>query len=63
MSSGPRKPDTPLRRDDRDVGPLLSAQQWMGVCGRFWTRCFDRFERLLREDDARKSARPKQSDR
>ena len=46
-----------------DPGPLASAHQWLGVYERFWTDRLDVLERLLREDDARKTATPlKQGD-
>ncbi len=42
-----------------DPGPLASAHEWLGVYERFWTGRLDILERLLREDDARKSNTPK----
>jgi DNA-binding transcriptional ArsR family regulator len=39
-----------------DPGPLASAHQWLGFYERFWTRRLDALERLLHEDDARKSS-------
>jgi DNA-binding transcriptional ArsR family regulator len=36
-------------------GPLASAHQWLGFYERFWTDRLDVLDRLLREDDARKS--------
>lgn len=42
-----------------DPGPLASAHEWLGVYERFWTGRLDILERLLREDDARKSDIPK----
>jgi DNA-binding transcriptional ArsR family regulator len=36
-------------------GPLASAHQWLGFYERFWTGRLDVLDRLLREDDARKS--------
>ena len=39
-----------------DPGPLASAHEWLGVYERFWTGRLDILERLLREDDARKSS-------
>jgi DNA-binding transcriptional ArsR family regulator len=41
-----------------DPGPLASAHQWLGFYERFWTGRLDTLERLLREEDARKSASP-----
>jgi DNA-binding transcriptional ArsR family regulator len=38
-----------------DPGPLASAHQWLGFYERFWTGRLDILERLLREEDARKS--------
>jgi DNA-binding transcriptional ArsR family regulator len=38
-----------------DPGPLAGAHEWLGVYERFWTGRLDILERLLREDDARKS--------
>jgi DNA-binding transcriptional ArsR family regulator len=42
-----------------DPGPLAGAHEWLGVYERFWTGRLDILERLLREDDARKSQIPK----
>jgi DNA-binding transcriptional ArsR family regulator len=39
-------------------GPLASAHQWLGFYERFWTSRLDTLERLLREEDARKSPPP-----
>ncbi len=36
-------------------GPLATAHQWLGFYERFWTGRLDELERLLRQDDARKS--------
>jgi len=36
-------------------GPLASAYQWLSFYERFWTDRLDVLDRLLREDDARKS--------
>jgi DNA-binding transcriptional ArsR family regulator len=41
-----------------DPGPLASAHQWLGFYERFWTSRLDTLERLLREEDARKSPPP-----
>src|SRR5882724_2590716 len=38
-----------------DAGPLASAHQWLTYYERFWTGRLDILERLLREEDARKS--------
>src|SRR5215475_3510671 len=40
-------------------GPLASAHEWLGFYERFWTERLDGLERLLREEDARKSPNPK----
>ena len=37
-------------------GPLASAHAWLGFYERFWTDRLDVLERLLREEDARKSS-------
>lgn len=42
-----------------EPGPLASAHQWLGFYERFWTGRLDVLERLLRQDDARKSPKPK----
>jgi DNA-binding transcriptional ArsR family regulator len=42
-----------------DPGPLASAHEWLGAYEVFWTGRLDILERLLREDDARKSQTPK----
>ena len=36
-------------------GPLASAHEWLTFYERFWTDRLDALERLLREEDARKS--------
>jgi DNA-binding transcriptional ArsR family regulator len=41
-----------------DPGPLASAHEWLGVYERFWSGRLDILERLLREDDARKTPKP-----
>jgi DNA-binding transcriptional ArsR family regulator len=41
-----------------DPGPLASAHEWLGFYERFWTSRLDTLERLLREEDARKSLPP-----
>jgi DNA-binding transcriptional ArsR family regulator len=38
-----------------DPGPLAGAHQWLGFYERFWAERLDVLERLLREEDARKS--------
>ncbi len=46
--------------------PLARAHEWLGFYERFWTDRLDILERLLREEDARKSPRvpdPKGEDR
>src|SRR4030081_576018 len=40
-------------------GPLASAHEWLGFYERCWTDRLDVLDRLLREDDARKSLAPK----
>ena len=39
-----------------DPGPLASAHDWLTFYERFWTDRLDVLERLLREEDARKTA-------
>ena len=39
-----------------DPGPLASAHAWLRVYERFWNGRLDILERLLREDDARKTS-------
>lgn len=36
-------------------GPLASAHQWLAFYEHFWTHRLDALDRLLREEDARKS--------
>ena len=43
-------------------GPLASAHQWLSFYERFWTERLDILERLLREEDARKSRTPRKGD-
>ena len=38
-----------------DPGPLAGAHEWLSFYERFWTDRLDALERLLREEDARKS--------
>jgi DNA-binding transcriptional ArsR family regulator len=45
-----------------DPGPLASAHQWLSFYERFWSGRLDVLERLLREEDARKSPPPKGDD-
>ena len=45
-----------------DPGPLANAQEWLSFYERFWTGRLDVLERLLREDDARKSKPAKKGD-
>src|SRR5215510_8145817 len=40
-------------------GPLASAHQWLSFYERFWSDRLDVLDRLLREEDARKSFTPK----
>ena len=40
-------------------GPLASAHEWLSFYERFWTSRLGVLERLLREEDARKSPSPK----
>lgn len=42
-----------------DPGPLASAHEWLGIYERFWTDRLDALDRLLREEDARKTPPPK----
>lgn len=56
-----------VRRDVRgrthvcslDPKPLAGAHEWLGFYQRFWTERVDVLERLLREDDAKKTPKPK----
>lgn len=43
-------------------GPLASAHEWLGFYEQFWTGRLDVLERLLREDDARRSSTPPTGD-
>lgn len=38
-----------------EAGPLASAQSWLDYYEKFWTDRFNVLDRLLREDDQRKS--------
>ena len=42
-----------------DPGPLASAHEWLGFYERFWTGRLDLLDRLLREEDARETPKPK----
>ena len=46
-----------------DPGPLASAYQWLSFYERFWTMRLDALERLLREEDARQTPKPKGDDK
>jgi DNA-binding transcriptional ArsR family regulator len=39
-----------------DPGPLASAFEWLSFYERFWTERLDLLDKLLREDDARRTA-------
>lgn len=41
-----------------DPGPLASAHEWLGFYERFWTGRLDVLERLLREEDSRRTPTP-----
>ena len=43
-----------------DPGPLANAHQWLSFYERFWTERLDALERLLRQDDERKSPTTKE---
>ena len=45
-----------------DPGPLASAHQWLSFYERFWSGRLDALERLLRNQDARKSPSPPKGD-
>jgi DNA-binding transcriptional ArsR family regulator len=45
-----------------DPRPLASAQEWLSFYEHFWTARLDVLDQLLREEDHRQSARPKQGD-
>lgn len=40
-------------------GPLANAHEWLTFYERFWTERLDVLDRLLREEDAAQSAKPK----
>jgi DNA-binding transcriptional ArsR family regulator len=46
-----------------EPGPLAGAHEWLGFYERFWSGRLDVLERLLREDDERKTSTPKGDDR
>ncbi|MBR0649049.1 helix-turn-helix transcriptional regulator [Roseomonas terrae] len=41
-----------------DPGPLATAHEWLSFYERFWTGRLDVLERLLREEDSRRSPTP-----
>jgi len=41
-----------------EPGPLASAHEWLGFYERFWTGRLDALERLLREEDSRRTPTP-----
>ena len=45
-----------------EPGPLATADAWLRHYERFWTDRLDVLERLLREEDRRKTPRPKGED-
>lgn len=45
-----------------DPGPLATAHEWLGFYERFWTDRLDVLDRLLREEDARKTPTPDKGD-
>ena len=45
-----------------EPGPLASAHEWLSFYKRFWAGRLDALERLLREDDARKTSSIKKGD-
>ena len=42
-------------------GPLATAHEWLSFYERFWTGRLDVLEQLLRDDDARKTPKPPQT--
>ena len=42
-----------------EPGPLSGAHQWLGFYERFWNTRLDALDRLLREEDAKKTAAEK----
>lgn len=45
-----------------DPGPLATAHEWLSFYERFWTDRLDALDRLLREEDARKTPDPEGGD-
>jgi hypothetical protein len=45
-----------------DPGPLASAHAWLEFYERFWTNRLDALERLLRQEDAATTTKPKPGD-
>lgn len=45
-----------------DPGPLATAHQWLGFYERFWTERLDVLDRLLRDEDRRRTTSPKTGD-
>lgn len=45
-----------------EPGPLASAHEWLSFYERFWTDRLNILDRLLREDDQRRSSAPKKGD-
>jgi DNA-binding transcriptional ArsR family regulator len=45
-----------------EPGPLASAHEWLSFYERFWTDRLNMLDRLLREDDARRSAKGQEKD-
>ncbi|MEZ2132953.1 MULTISPECIES: ArsR/SmtB family transcription factor [unclassified Sinorhizobium] len=45
-----------------DPGPLANAHEWLSFYERFWSGRLDVLERLLREEDARKSPNPQRGE-
>lgn len=45
-----------------DPGPLATAHQWLSFYERFWSARLDMLERLLLEEDTRKSSPPGKGD-
>jgi DNA-binding transcriptional ArsR family regulator len=41
-----------------EAGPLAGAHEWLGFYERFWTGRLDALERLLREEDSRRTPTP-----
>lgn len=45
-----------------DPGPLARANEWLTYYERFWTDRLDALDRLLREEDARATQKPREGD-